>query len=99
MAEEDEALVLGKERLVIGAQRIDPELNPFDRSALSLAYYLKQRYDAAAEQAELNLRRTEGANFSRIVLADGRELVAWPFRESRRLTGRHYLNKRSNFVV
>jgi adenylate cyclase len=51
------------------AQRIDPELNPFDRSALSLAYYLKQRYDAAAEQAELNLRRTEGANFSRIVLA------------------------------
>lgn len=51
------------------AQRIDPELNPFDRSALSLAYYLKQRYDAAAEQAELNLRRTEGANFSRIILA------------------------------
>jgi tetratricopeptide (TPR) repeat protein len=51
------------------AQRIDPELNPFDRSALSLAYYLKQRYDAAIEQAELNLRRTEGANFSRIVLA------------------------------
>jgi len=51
------------------AQRIDPELNPFDRSALSLAYYLKQRYDAAAEQAEINLRRTEGANFSRIVLA------------------------------
>ncbi|MEA2929060.1 MAG: adenylate cyclase, partial [Hyphomicrobiales bacterium] len=51
------------------AQRIDPELNPFDRSALSLAYYLKQRYDAAAEQAELNLRRTEGANFSRVVLA------------------------------
>jgi TolB-like protein/DNA-binding winged helix-turn-helix (wHTH) protein/Tfp pilus assembly protein PilF len=51
------------------AQRIDPELNPFDRSALSLAYYLKQRYAAAAEQAEINLRRTEGANFSRIVLA------------------------------
>lgn len=51
------------------AQRIDPELNPFDRSALSLAYYLKQRYDAAVEQAELNLRRTEDANFSRIVLA------------------------------
>jgi adenylate cyclase len=51
------------------AQRIDPELNPFDRSALSLAYYLKRRYDAAAEQAELNLRRTEDANFSRIILA------------------------------
>ena len=51
------------------AQRIDPELNPFDRFALSLAYYLKGRYDAAVEQAELNLRNTSGANFSRIVLA------------------------------
>jgi adenylate cyclase len=51
------------------AQRIDPELNPLDRMALSLAYYLKQRYDAAIEQAELNLRKTSGANFSRIVLA------------------------------
>ena len=51
------------------AQRIDPELNPLDRLALSLAYYLKRRYDAAIEQAELNLRRTSGANFSRIVLA------------------------------
>jgi tetratricopeptide (TPR) repeat protein len=51
------------------AQRIDPELNPLDRFALSLAYYLKGRYAAAAEQAQLNLRKTEGANFSRIVLA------------------------------
>jgi adenylate cyclase len=51
------------------AQRIDPELNPLDRMALSLAYYLKGRYDAAIEQAELNLRKTSGANFSRIVLA------------------------------
>jgi TolB-like protein/DNA-binding winged helix-turn-helix (wHTH) protein/cytochrome c-type biogenesis protein CcmH/NrfG len=51
------------------AQRIDPELNAFDRFALSLAYYLKGRYDAAIEQAELNLRKTSGANFSRIVLA------------------------------
>jgi hypothetical protein len=40
-----------------------------DRFALSLAYYLKDRYDAAVEQASLNLRRTEGANFSRVVLA------------------------------
>ena len=40
------------------AQRIDPELNPLDRMALSLAYYLKRRYDAAIEQAELNLRKT-----------------------------------------
>ena len=47
------------------AQRIDPELNAIDRFALSLAYYLKRRYDAAIEQAELNLRETAGANFSR----------------------------------
>jgi adenylate cyclase len=51
------------------AERIDPELNAIDRFALSLAYYLKRRYDAAAEQAELNLRTTTAANFSRIVLA------------------------------
>ena len=51
------------------ALRIDPELNAMDRFALSLAYYLKDRYDAAIEQAALNLQRTEGANFSRIVLA------------------------------
>ena len=51
------------------AQRIDPELNAIDRYALSLAYYLKGRYDAAIEEAKLNLRRTTGANFSRIVLA------------------------------
>lgn len=51
------------------AQRIDPELNAMDRFALSLAYYLKRRYEAAIEQAELNLRRTQAANFSRIILA------------------------------
>lgn len=51
------------------AQRIDPELNAIDRFALSLAYYLKGRYDAAIEQADLNLRKTSGANFSRILLA------------------------------
>lgn len=51
------------------AQRIDPDLNAIDRFALSLAYYLKRRYDAAIEQAELNLRKTPSANFSRIVLA------------------------------
>jgi TolB-like protein/cytochrome c-type biogenesis protein CcmH/NrfG len=51
------------------ALRIDPELIAMDRFALSLAYYLKDRYDAAIEQASLNLRRTEGANFSRVVLA------------------------------
>ena len=51
------------------AKRIDPELNAMDRFALSLAYYLKRRYAAAIEEAELNLRRTAGANFSRILLA------------------------------
>jgi adenylate cyclase len=51
------------------AQRIDPELNAMDRFALSLAYYLKGRYDAAIAQAELSLRKTAAANFSRIVLA------------------------------
>jgi len=50
------------------AQRIDPELNAMDRFALSLAYYLKHRYAAAIEQAELNLRDTAN-NFSRVVLA------------------------------
>src|SRR5262249_28496155 len=51
------------------AQRIDPELLAMDRFGLSLAYYLKGRYDDAIEQAALNLQRTEGANFSRVVLA------------------------------
>jgi len=51
------------------AQRIDPDLNAIDRFALSLAYYLKRRYDAAIAQAELNLRGTASANFTRIVLA------------------------------
>ena len=51
------------------AQRIDPELNAVDRFALSLAYYLKRRYDAAIEQAELNIHTTGSANFTRIVLA------------------------------
>jgi TolB-like protein/DNA-binding winged helix-turn-helix (wHTH) protein len=51
------------------AQRIDPELNPIDRFALSLAYYLKRRYAAAIEQAEINMRKSEGAHFSRVVLA------------------------------
>jgi TolB-like protein/DNA-binding winged helix-turn-helix (wHTH) protein/cytochrome c-type biogenesis protein CcmH/NrfG len=51
------------------AQRIDPELSAVDRFALSLAYYLKGRYDAAIEQAELNLRTTASANFSRVLLA------------------------------
>lgn len=51
------------------AQRIDPDLDTVDRFALGLAYYLKRRYDAAIEQAELNLRTTAGANFSRILLA------------------------------
>jgi adenylate cyclase len=51
------------------AQHIDPELSAVDRFALSLAYYLKGRYDAAIEEAELNLRSTASASFSRILLA------------------------------
>jgi adenylate cyclase len=51
------------------AQHIDPDLNAMDRFALSLAYYLKRRYGAAIEQADLNLRTNAGANFSLIVLA------------------------------
>jgi TolB-like protein/DNA-binding winged helix-turn-helix (wHTH) protein/cytochrome c-type biogenesis protein CcmH/NrfG len=51
------------------ARRIDPELNVIDRNALSLAYYVTGRYKAAIEEAELNLRRSQGANFSRVVLA------------------------------
>lgn len=51
------------------ALRIDPELNDFDRFALTLAYYLKQRYIEAIEQAELNLRRNPGARFNEAVLA------------------------------
>jgi adenylate cyclase len=51
------------------AQRIDPELNAIDRFGLSLAYYLKRRYGASIEQAELNLRKTEGAHFSHVILA------------------------------
>jgi tetratricopeptide (TPR) repeat protein len=51
------------------ARRIDPDLNAIDRFALSLAYYMKRQYESAIEQAEVNLRDTAGANFSRIVLA------------------------------
>jgi TolB-like protein/cytochrome c-type biogenesis protein CcmH/NrfG len=51
------------------AQRIDPELNPFDRFGLSLAYYLKRRYAAAIEQAELNLRKYPGTHFNQVLLA------------------------------
>jgi tetratricopeptide (TPR) repeat protein len=51
------------------AQRIDPELNGVDRFALSLAYYLRRRYHAAIEQAEVNLRTASSVNSTRIVLA------------------------------
>jgi adenylate cyclase len=51
------------------AQRIDPELNAFDRFALCLAYYLQKRYPEAIEQAELNLRKTPDASFNLVVLA------------------------------
>ena len=51
------------------AQRFDPELNAFDRFALSLAYYLKGRYEESIEQAELNLRRNADARFNYAILA------------------------------
>jgi adenylate cyclase len=51
------------------AQRIDPALNAFDRFALSLAYYLKKDYDAAIDQARLNLVGAEEAHFSNVILA------------------------------
>jgi adenylate cyclase len=51
------------------AQRIDPELNSFDRFALSLAYYLKRRYADCIEQAEINQRKSPAANFNRVILA------------------------------
>ena len=51
------------------AQRIDPELNAFDRFALSLAYYLKGRYLNCIEQAELNQRKNADARFNQVILA------------------------------
>ena len=51
------------------AQRIDPELNAFDRFALSLAYYVKRRYLECIEQAELNQRKNPEAGFNQVILA------------------------------
>lgn len=51
------------------AQRIDPELGAIDRFALSLGYYLSRRYDASIEQAQINIRKTDGAHFNHVVLA------------------------------
>ena len=51
------------------ALRVDPDLNAFDRFALSLAYFLKGRYAESITQSELNLRHNEEARFSRVVLA------------------------------
>src|SRR6185295_7524113 len=51
------------------AQRIDPELGAFDRFGLSLAYYLKGRYQDSIEQSELNLRRNADARFNYVMLA------------------------------
>ena len=51
------------------ALRIDPELNPFDRFALALAYYTSGRYREAIEQGEVNLVKTPDAIFNLAVLA------------------------------
>jgi adenylate cyclase len=51
------------------AHRIDTDLNPMDRFALGLGYYLQKRYDLAAQQAELNVRSNAWTGFSQVVLA------------------------------
>jgi TolB-like protein/DNA-binding winged helix-turn-helix (wHTH) protein len=51
------------------AKRIDPEPHAIDRFAFTLAYYLTRRYEAAVEQAKLNLNMTPGAPFAGVVLA------------------------------
>jgi adenylate cyclase len=51
------------------AQRIDPDLNPYERFTLALAYYLKKRYDDAIEQCVVNLRKSPEATFNLPVLA------------------------------
>ena len=64
---------LGQTDAAIGAlevaQRVDPELNPLDRFALSLSYYLSRRYEASIEQAQINLRKADGAHFNHVILA------------------------------
>lgn len=51
------------------AERIDPRLNAFDRNALSMAYYLKGRYEVAIRHAEQNVHETGVAHFSHVMLA------------------------------
>ncbi|HUQ09814.1 MAG TPA: winged helix-turn-helix domain-containing protein [Steroidobacteraceae bacterium] len=51
------------------AQRIDPELNPYERFALAMGYYLKKRYDDAIEQCVVNLRKSPESTFNLPVLA------------------------------
>jgi len=51
------------------ARRIDPAVNPFDRIALGLAYYLDGRYDRAIVELEQNVQSGIGANPSRVILA------------------------------
>ena len=60
------------------AQRIDPELNAFDRFALSLAYYLKGRFADCIEQAELNQRKNADARFNQVILAAAYAQVGRP---------------------
>jgi adenylate cyclase len=64
---------LGENALAIDslelAQRLDPELNAFDRFALSVAYYLARRYDDSIETSEVNLSKNPDAPFTRVILA------------------------------
>jgi tetratricopeptide (TPR) repeat protein len=51
------------------ARRIDPGLNAIDRFALSLAYYVKKRYQDSIDEAEINILGTEDAYFTHVLLA------------------------------
>lgn len=77
------------------AQRIDPELNAIDTFALSLAYYLKRRYDACIEQALHNLRQAQGAHFTRAVLAAAYAQLGRP--EEALQTARELMSKDPTF--
>jgi adenylate cyclase len=51
------------------AERIDPKLSAFDRNAISMAHYIKGRYEAAIRQAELTIDKTGVSHFSHVLMA------------------------------
>jgi TolB-like protein/Tfp pilus assembly protein PilF len=68
------------------AQRINPELDPRARFALSLAYYLNGKYDSAIEQARLNLEKTPDAHVNLVVLAAAYAQANQPAEAARTVT-------------